>query len=325
MIQQQPMPRLQATTNQRPRPSMKIIITGGSGFIGSALIQELLKDRHEIVVPSRSPDRVKSLPAGVRIVKWDARTAQGWGGEVDGADVIVNLAGEAIGPVPWIGDRKEKIRGSRVNAGQAIVEAIERATAKPRVLVQSSAIGYYGIHGAETLTEQSLAGTDFLSSVCLDWENSTSAVEKMGVRRVVYRTGLVLSRKGGFLPVIALPFRLFVGGKLGSGKQWFSWIHLEDEIAALKFLILNETARGVFNLTAPNPVRNADFARAVGKALGRPAAVPVPGFAMKLVLGEMGELLVLGGQRVAPEHLEQLGFQFRYPTIQAALQELYAR
>lgn len=303
---------------------MKLIITGGTGFIGSALVHELVKDKHEIAVPSRSPETVHNLPASVRLVKWDARTAEGWGGEVDGADAIVNLAGEAIAPMPWIGGRQEKIRSSRVNAGKAIVQAIERARVKPRVLVQSSAVGYYGIHEDEILTEQSPPGNDFLASVCVDWENSTAAVEGMGVRRAVYRTGLVLGRWGGVLPLMSLPFQFFVGGKLGSGKQWMSWIHLADEVAALKFLIMTEAARGAFNLTSPNPVRNADFSSALGKAMGRPAAIPVPGFAMKIPFGEMAELMLLNGQRVVPERLAKLGFQFRFPTIQAAFQELYS-
>lgn len=302
---------------------MKIIMTGGTGFIGSAVVDELGKDKHEIVLLSRSPEKATGLPAFARAVKWDGHSAAGWGGEVNGADAIINLAGEAIGPMPWIGDRKEKNRSSRVNAGKAIVQAIEQAKQKPRVLVQSSAVGYYGTHGDETLTESSPPGSDFLASVCVDWEASTAAVESMGVRRAVYRTGLVLSRRGGFLPVIALPFQFFVGGKLGSGRQWFSWIHLADEIAALKFLLTNDAARGAFNFTAPNPVRNADFSKALGKATGRPSAIPVPGFAMKMGLGEMADLLVLQGQRVVPEHLKQMGFEFCYPTIQAALKEIY--
>ena len=302
---------------------MKIIVTGGTGLIGSALINALLQEKHEIVVPSRAPERVKSIPASVTVVKWDGKTAADWGQHVDGADAIVNLAGESIAPMPWIGDRKEKIRASRVNASHAIVDAVNQAKNKPRVVVQSSAIGFYGIHGDETLNENAPAGKDFLASVCVDWENSTQAVEAQGVRRVVYRTGLVLDAKGGVLPLIALPFQFFVGGKLGSGKQWMSWIHMADEIAAIQMLIKNENARGVFNLTAPNPVRNQDFSQALGKAMGRPSAIPVPGFAMKIPFGEMADLMLLNGQRIVPEHLQQLGFQFRFPTLEQAFQDLY--
>lgn len=302
---------------------MKIIITGGTGLIGSALIEELVNDKHEIIVTSRAPENASSFPPLVQIVKWDGKTALGWGDHAEGADAIVNLAGESIAPMPWIGDRKEKIRASRVNAGKAIVDAITRAQHKPRVLVQSSAIGYYGIHSDETLTENSPAGNDFLASVCLDWEKSTDAIEAMGVRRAIYRTGIVLSRKGGVLPLMSLPFQFFVGGKMGSGQQWISWIHSADEIAALKFLIANENARGVFNFTAPNPVRNQDFSNALGKAMNRPALFPVPGFALKIPLGEMAELMLLNGQRVVPERLKQMGFEFRFPTIQEALENLY--
>ncbi len=302
---------------------MKIIITGGTGSIGSALVAELAQDKNEIIVTSRAPEKANNVPPSVKVVKWDGKTALGWGEHAEGADAIVNLAGESIAPIPWIGDRKEKIRASRVNAGKAIVDAIEKAKAKPRVLVQSSAIGYYGIQGDETLTEKSPAGNDFLASVCVDWENSTASVEAMGVRRAIYRTGIVVSREGGVLPLMSLPFQFFVGGKMGSGQQWISWIHIADEIAALKFLMTNESARGVFNFTAPNPVRNQDFSNALGKALNRPSLFPVPGFALKIPLGEMAELMLLNGQRVVPEHLKQMGFEFRFPMIAEALKNLY--
>lgn len=302
---------------------MKVVITGGTGLIGSALANVLAQAKHTVIVPTRAPERVNTPPANIQLVKWDGKTAQGWAQYVDGADAIVNLAGEPIAPMPWIGDRKEKIRASRVNAGHAIVEAIQQAKNKPRVVVQSSAIGIYGIHGDETLNENAPAANDFLADVCKDWEASTAAVEAMGVRRVIYRTGLVLSRKGGVLPLMSLPFQFFVGGKLGSGKQWMSWIHIDDEVATLEWLIRDEKARGIFNLTAPNPVRNQDFSKALGKALGRPSAIPVPGFAMKIPFGEMADLMLLNGQRVVPERMQQLGFQFGFPTIEEAFQDIY--
>lgn len=304
---------------------MKIIITGGTGLIGAALIDDLLRSggKHEIIVTTRNPEKRTGLPPSVKAVRWDGKSAAGWGEHVDGADAIVNLAGESIAPMPWIGDRKEKIRSSRVNAGHAIVDAVTKARVKPRVLVQSSAVGYYGIHGDETLTENSPAGNDFLASVCVEWEASTAGVEQIGVRRAIYRTGIVLSQQGGVLPLMSLPFKFFAGGKLGSGKQWMSWIHIADEIAALRALIENEAATGVYNFTAPNPVRNQDFSAALGKALGRPSLLPVPGFAMKLPFGEMADLMLLNGQRVVPERLAQLGFTFRFPTIAEALKDLY--
>ena len=216
---------------------MKIIITGGTGLIGSALIKELVNENHEIIVPTRSPDNKSKLPPAVKLVQWDGKTAQGWGDSVDGADAIVNLAGESIAPAPWIGDRKQKIRGSRVNAGKAIVEAVTACQNKPRLLIQSSAVGYYGIHDDETLTESSPAGSDFLASVCVDWEASTAPVEAMGVTRSIYRTGIVLDRQGGVLPLMSLPFKFFAGGKVGSGKQWMSWIHHADEVAAVETFV----------------------------------------------------------------------------------------
>jgi uncharacterized protein (TIGR01777 family) len=304
---------------------MKIIITGGTGLIGSALVNALLPEQHEIIVTSRGPEKVKTLPSAVKVVKWDSKTRAGWGEYVNGADAIVNLAGESLAPLPWwLGNRKATVRASRVNAGRAIVDAIQNAKIKPRTVIQASAIGYYGIHGDETLTENSPAGNDFLASVCVDWEAATAPVEAMGVRRAIYRTGLVLALEHALLlPLMALPFRFFVGGKVGSGRQWMSWIHIADEIAGLRYLIENEDARGAFNFTTPNPVRNQDFAQALGKALKRPAAVPVPAFALKIPLGEMADLVLLNGQRVVPERLEKSGFQFRFATIQDALKNLY--
>lgn len=302
---------------------MKIIVTGGTGLIGSALVNSLLPEKHEIIVTSRAPEKVKTVPSNIKVVKWNGRTAEGWGQYADGADAIVNLAGEPIAPMPWTGGRKEKIRASRVDSGKAIVDAVNQAKTKPRVIVQSSAVGYYGVHGDETLSESAKAGSDYLANVCVEWENSTAAVEAQGVRRAIYRTGLVLDRSSGILPLMSLPFQFFVGGKVGSGKQWMSWIHIADEIAAIRTLMFNANARGVFNLTAPNPVRNEDFSKALGSAMGRPSAIPVPAFAMKLPLGEMAELLLLGGQRVVPERLKQIGFQFRFPTLEAALNDFY--
>lgn len=304
---------------------MKTLVTGGTGFIGSVLCNSLARDRHEVIVLSRAPEKVVGLDKSIQMVKWDGKTTAGWGHYADGADAIVNIAGEPIAPMPWYGNRKERIRASRVNVGRALVEAVAQAKVKPSVLVQMSAIGYYGLHGDEMVTEDSPAGKDFLASVVVDWEKATAPVEALGVRRVVYRTGLVLSRAGGILPLIALPFRFFVGGRLGSGKQWMSWVHLADEVEAIRLLMTNPQARGVYNLVAPNPVRNAELTRLLGKVMHRPAFFVAPAFALKLVFGEMAELLLLGGQRVAPTRLTQLGYQFRFPTLEAALEDLYGK
>ena len=301
----------------------KIVITGGTGLIGTALATELAALGHEIVVVSRRPDSAMKLPAGTRVVGWDGSTAAGWGREADGALAIVNLAGASIGRPPWTETYKQRILSSRLNAGKAVVAAVTAASNKPGVVIQSSGVGYYGLHADDVVTEQTPAGTDFLARVSVVWEASTAAVESMGTRQVVVRTGLVLSAAGGVLPLLALPFRFFAGGPIGSGRQYMPWIHMADEVAALRFLIEHEAAHGAFNLAAPQPVSNKEFSRALGHALHRPALLPAPAFAMKLALGEMAELLLLGGQRIMPARLQQLGFQFRFNALDAALRDLY--
>jgi len=301
----------------------KIIVTGGTGLIGTALAAELAALGHEIVVLSRSPSKAKGLPPGTRVLAWDGSTATGWAAEAEGATAIVNLAGATIARPPWTESYKRRILASRVNAGKAVVEAITLAAKKPGVVVQSSGVGYYGLHDDELVTEETSPGADFLAKVCVAWEASTAAVEVLGTRQVVTRTGLVLSAKAGVLPLIALPFRFFAGGPLGSGRQYMPWIHVADEIAAMRFLIEHETARGAFNLAALQPVTNKEFGRVLGRVLRRPSQLPAPGFVMKFALGEMAELLLLGGQRVMPTRLQQLGFQFRFTELEAALRDLY--
>ncbi len=300
---------------------MRVIVTGGTGLIGRALVASLAGDGHEVIVLSRDPQRGGSWPAGVRLERWDGYTANGWGPLADGADAIVNLAGENIAAGRWTAERKRRIRESRVNAGRAIVQAVEAATRKPSVLIQSSATGYYGPRGDEELMESAPPGRDFLAQTSLLWEDSTAPVERWGVRRAVIRTGVVLSAEGGALPRMLLPFRLFVGGPLGSGRQWLPWIHIADEVRAIRFLIEQEAASGPFNLAAPNPVTNAQFSRALGKALGRPAWMPVPALALRLLFGEMATVL-LNGQRAVPHRLLQLGFTFRFAEVEAALRDL---
>ncbi len=304
----------------------RVLITGGTGLIGRALADNLAQAGYEVVILSCPPDRPGRLSAGQRLVAWDGRTANGWGTLANGATAIVNLAGENIGspPLPWTAARKARIHDSRVHAGHAVLAAIKAASDKPRVLIQSSAVGYYGLHGDEILTEDAAPGSDFMSQVGVDWENSTAEAESMGVRRVITRSGVVFTPRGGVLAYLALPFRFFVGGRLGHGRQWISWMHLADEIGAIRFLIENDKARGPFNLTSPHPVTNAEMSRAIGKVLHRPAVVPVPGFAMRLALGELAELLLLGGQRVVPQHLQQMGYAFQFPDPEPALRDLLA-
>jgi len=306
---------------------MRILITGGSGLIGRALSAELISRGHEVIVLSRSPERASGLPGGVKVVRWDARTSEGWGHLADGAGAIVNLAGASIAgegffPSRWTNEQRRIIRESRLNSSRAVVEAIEQAERKPGVLIQASGVGYYGFHGDEILTEEDGPGDDWAARFTAEeWEPSTAPVEQMGVRRVVARIGIVLSGEEGALPRLLLPFRLFVGGPMGSGRQWYSWISLQDEARALRFLIETEEARGAFNLTAPNPVTNRKFARIIGRVMGRPSFIPVPGFAMRLAFGEVAEV-VLQGQRAFPQRLIDLGFEFRHPQAEAALRDL---
>ncbi len=306
---------------------MRVIITGGSGFIGRALTESLAKDKHEVIVLSRNPTWVVGMPDGARTVEWDGKSASGWGHFVDGADVVVNLAGENIaGNIPfgtrWTKKRKNAILNSRVNSGKAVVEAISGAKQKPKLLIQASAIDYYGsFSGAELLTEDSPNGDSFLADVCRQWEASTQPVEALGVRRVVIRTALVLSKEEGILPWMVLPFRFFVGGRFGSGKQYVSWIHVIDEVGAIRYLIENEDAAGAYNLAAPQPLPNQEFGKAIGKAIGRPSFFPTPAFLFKIMFGEASSLL-LRGQNIIPARLQAEGYEFKFREALPALEDL---
>lgn len=303
-----------------------ILITGGTGLLGQALARRLAAADREVVLLSRSAARGTGsfdLPSGCRLAAWDGRTAEGWGTLVSGAAAIVNLAGESIAGGRWSAERKARILASRQQSSAAVIAAIAQAARPPQVLVQASAIGYYGDRADEPLPESARPGTGFLAETARDWEAASLPVERFGVRRVVARTGVVLAREGGAFPKMALPFRLGAGATLGSGRQWMSWIHLADESAALELLIDHPEARGPINLTAPAPVTQAAFARALAAAVHRPLFARAPAFALRALLGEMAEL-VLASQRVVPQRLLELGFRFRYPTVEAALAELCA-
>jgi uncharacterized protein (TIGR01777 family) len=300
---------------------MRVVITGGSGLIGSEAARDLGGAGHEVVILTRDPAKAGPLPPNARAVRWDGRTAEGWGALLDGGTAIIHLAGDSIASGRWTAEKKRRIRDSRVESGKAVLEAIRQAAIKPAVLLQGSAVGYYGPCGDEVVTEHHPAGNDFLADVCKAWEASTAEAESLGVRRALLRTGIVLSRKGGALPKMALPFRVMAGGPLGSGRQWVPWIHMADEVGAIRFLLENEDASGPFNLTAPNPLRNRDFSRALGRALKRPALAPAPSFALRAVLGEMADML-LEGQRAVPQRLLETGYVFRYPEALPALRDL---
>ena len=299
---------------------MKIIIAGATGFIGSLLTDRLWNQFHSLVLLSRKP------PAEVGVSKkewfaWAPPAGGDWEREVDGADGIINLAGEPIAGKRWSEEQKEKLRASRIDATRAFVGAIAKAKVKPKFLVNASAVGYYGPHGDETLTESSAAGSDFLSRLCVDWEAEALKAEAHGVRVATVRTGIVLGKGQGALAKMVPPFKMFLGGPLGSGRQYMPWIHIEDEIGLLLFLMENEKARGAFNATAPNPVTMEEFAKALGEVLNRPSWVSVPPSALALIAGEMADML-LTGQRAVPEAATKLGYVFQYSMIGAALQSL---
>ena len=299
---------------------MRVIITGGTGLVGTALSTYLVEKGYEVVTLSRSPNQA-AAPAGVQVVQWDGKTAVNWGHLANGAAAIINLAGASIAGGRWTEERKREIINSRVNAGKAVVEAITQASHKPEFLFQASAVGYYGNGGDQLLTETAPIGSDFPANVTQAWEPATAAVEAMGVRRVVGRIGVVLSTNGGALPQMALPFRLFAGGPVGSGQQWLSWIHLDDLVHAIHFFMQNPDTSGSYNLAAPEPVRNKAFGKVIGSVLKRPFFMPAPAFALKLLFGEMSTIL-LEGQRVSADKLQKAGFTFIYPAVEPALADL---
>lgn len=294
---------------------MRIVIAGGSGFLGRALSADLLRRGDVVQVLSRHP-------RGTHDVIWSPDpTPAAWMDVVDGADALINLAGESL-DARWTPAHLRAVRASRIESTNALVAAIRRAARPPAVFVSASAIGIYGVRGDEPLTETSPLGSDFIAALCREWE--ACAMEASGISRVVLlRTGLVLARHGGALPRIARPFYVMAGGRLGSGRQYDSWIHLQDWSALVQWAIAHDTARGAMNLTAPHPVTNAAFARALGAALHRPALVPAPAFALRLLLGPMADALVLGGQRVLPQKAVSLGFAFAYPHLEEALRAIY--
>lgn len=305
---------------------MRIIITGGTGLIGQEVANSLAHDHHEVIVLSRNTNKTSGLVPGVQVVAWDTRTANGWGHLADGADAIINLAGESISgesflPERWTDEKKKRILDSRVNAGRAVTEAIEKARVKPKVLVQASAVGYYGETGDKPLTEQSPAGQNFLADVCKQWEASTASVEAMGVRRVILRIGLPLSNAGGVFTRLTFPFKLFAGGPLGSGKQYLPWIHMDDMVAIVRFVLDTPAASGAFNVSAPAPVTNAEMAKAIGRAMKRPSFVPAPEFAFKLGFGEVAAL-VLEGNKMIPQRLMDMGFKWQHPHVGEAVNDL---
>ena len=305
---------------------MRIVIAGGTGFLGRPLSAALVADGHDLVFLTRGNADGRTLTPGVRSVVWTPDgTAGGWAREIDGAGAVINLAGESIAAKRWTAAQKQRILDSRMQATRSLVTAIRGAASAPPVFVSGSAVGYYGPLGDEIATEERPAGSDFLAQVCVQWENEAGRAASDRTRVVCIRTGIVLETDGGALPQMLPPFRFGVGGSLGSGRQYWPWIHREDWIALVRWVIQTPAVEGAVNATAPAPVTNADFARALGRALHRPAFMPAPGFALRLLLGEMADSLLLSGQRAMPSKAERLGFEFKYATVDDALLALFSR
>jgi len=303
----------------------RIVITGATGFIGRALCKDLCKD-YKVVGLSRDIRRASGLIGDfAEIFEWDGRTTGTWIRQADGAFAVINLAGDNLASGKWNRYKKAGILHSRLDATRAIIAAIKQVDNKPSVVIQSSAVGYYGPSGLQKLNEQSPPGKGFLSDVCQKVEFCTEQMENLDVRLVVIRTGVVIGSGGGALLKIARPFKFFLGGHPGSGRQWFSWISLKDQVAAIRFLLENEDQQGVFNLTAPEPVTMKKFCKALGRVLHRPSLFFVPGFILRLRFGEMADEIILSGQRVVPERLLDAGFKFEHLEIKQALNDIFRR
>ncbi|MGE0135861.1 MAG: TIGR01777 family oxidoreductase [Dehalococcoidia bacterium] len=296
---------------------MRVAVTGSSGLIGTALLARLRAGGHEglpVRRGARTEDGVAWLPD------------EGWieAGALEGVDAVVHLAGESIGDGRWTKRRKRAIRDSRIDSTRLLVEHMATLTRPPRVFVCGSAIGYYGDRGGEELREDASTGEGFLAEVVRDWEREASGAARPGTRVVSLRTAVVLAPRGGALQRMRTPFRLGVGGRLGSGRQWMSWITLEDEVRAIEWVLTHDDVSGPVNLSAPHPVTNREFTKALGRELHRPTRFPVPGFALRIILGEMAEELLLHGQRVLPEKLLRSGFGFEHETVEEGLQAVLA-
>ena len=303
---------------------MKVAITGASGFVGSRLVERLRTEGHQAIVLTRNPasaNRVfpKSAFPNVEIVAYTPTESGDWQQAIAGCDGVVNLAGEPISE-RWTPEHKQQILRSRKVGTQKVVEAIAKADPKPSVLINSSAIGYYGTSETTTFDETSPPGSDFLATVCQEWEAEAQKVKDLGVRLVIVRTGIVLGM-GGALAKMLPPFKLFAGGPIGTGRQWFSWIHREDLVNLILQALTQPNLEGIFNATAPNPVRMAEFCSTMGEVLHRPSWLPVPGFALEALLGD-GAKVVLEGQQVLPKRTQSVGFQYQYPAVKQALEEV---
>ncbi len=301
---------------------MRIVLAGATGFIGKKLIERLLRENHEIILLTRRPDKaVTAFVNKVSGLLWDARSKGDWFRAIDGADAVINLTGESIAGKRWTHEQKEVLRSSRIDSTRVIVQAIGAAANKPAVLINASAVGYYGDVSHDTVTENYPASTDFLGTLSEAWEKEAMRATAFGVRVVCPRIGIVLGEQGGALEKMVLPFRLFVGGPLGSGQQWFPWIHIDDVIEAMVFAIRKSDLEGGVNFTSPHPVTMKEFCRALGHVLRRPSWMPVPEIILRIAVGEFAQFL-LSGQKAVPEKLINGGYIYKYDDVKPALEDI---
>jgi uncharacterized protein (TIGR01777 family) len=300
---------------------MKIIMTGANGLVGRALTRELTHDGHAITRLVRGGSRSDGAGATAE-ARWNPEAGTIEAQALEGHDAAIHLAGEPIADGRWNDEKKRRIRDSRVKGTALLAGALANLKEKPSVLVSTSATGFYGNRGAEVLREESASGTDFLSEVCREWEKATLPASQAGIRVVHLRLGVVLSGEGGALTKMLTPFRMGVGGRIGSGEQYMSWITLEDVVGVVKFALTNESLRGPVNVVAPNPVTNEEFTGTLGSVLGRPTILPLPAFAARLAFGEMADALLLSSARVEPARLNESGYRFAYPELEGALRRV---
>jgi uncharacterized protein len=305
---------------------MRILVSGSTGFLGTSLIEALEKEGHTIARLVR-PETRQSKASGVpgQNVRWDPVAGEFYADAAEGADALVHLAGASIANRRWNASRKNLMRTSRIDATRHLMGALSKLRRPPRVIVAASAIGYYGDRGDEILTETSAPGSDFLATLCQEWEAETARGAEFGARVVNLRFGIILAAHGGALPRMALPFKLGVGGRIGSGRQWMSWLALSEVLGMIRFAIQNSQLSGPANAVTSTPVQNSEFTRVLAKTLHRPALFPAPAFILRLALGEMADALLLSSQRVLPSKLEQSGYKFAQHDLAKALAEIFQR